>query len=73
MKTQFRFESNITKIQELMLRYGSVPMSFADACLVRMAEENPEYDIFTIDRDCTIYRKNRSEIIAIISPHSGAD
>ncbi len=41
-------------------------MSFADACLVRMAEENPEYAILTIDSDFTIYRKNRNEAIPII-------
>jgi DNA-binding NarL/FixJ family response regulator len=72
IKTQFQFENNVTKIQELMLRYGSVPMSFADACLVRMAEENPEYAILTIDSDFTIYRKNRNETIPIIIPNLGS-
>ena len=72
IKTQFQFENNVTKIQELMLRYGSVPMSFADACLVRMAEENPEYAILTIDSDFTIYRKNRSQTIPIITPILGS-
>jgi uncharacterized protein len=68
IKTQFQLEDNVAKIKELMLRYGSVPMSFADACLVRMAEENPEFAILTIDSDFTIYRKNRNEVITIIIP-----
>ena len=68
IKTQFQLEDNVAKIKELMLRYGSVPMSFADACLVRMAEENPDCAILTIDSDFMIYRKNRNESIPIIIP-----
>ncbi|MCZ6757910.1 MAG: pilus assembly protein, partial [Bacteroidetes bacterium] len=29
---------NLDRVGELMLRYANVPMSFADACLVAMAE-----------------------------------
>ena len=55
-------------ISRLMLRYEDVPMSFADACLVRLAEEKPAARVFTLDADFKIYRKNRRELIPLIYP-----
>lgn len=37
-----------------MDRYASVPMSFADACLVRMSALLPNATIFTTDSDFRI-------------------
>ena len=42
-------------------------MSFADACLVRMAEQHPEASVWTLDRDFKIYRRNRRSAIPLIS------
>ena len=50
----------------LMSRYESVPMSFADACLVRMTEQISNSAVMTLDSDFKIYRKHRNEAIAII-------
>jgi uncharacterized protein len=55
-------------IYELMLRYQSVPMSLADACLVRMAELYPTRELLTFDSDFRIYRKNRNQLISVIMP-----
>ncbi len=55
-------------VEELMRRYSSVPMSLADACLVRMTELYPSSELLTVDGDFTIYRKNRYELIALIMP-----
>jgi predicted nucleic acid-binding protein len=52
----------------LMQRYESVPMSLADACLVRMSEIYPNSSILTLDSDFTIYRKHRHQIIPLIMP-----
>ncbi len=52
----------------LMERYASVPMSFADACLVRMSELLPGSTVFTTDSDFRIYRRNRRQIIPILCP-----
>lgn len=54
----------------LMERYANVPMSFADACLVAMAEEMPQAKIFTLDRDFLIYRHQRDKPLALIAPFS---
>lgn len=51
-----------------MSKYSNVPMSLADACIVRLAEIIPSSTILTIDRDFQIYRKNGKEIISLIIP-----
>ena len=51
-----------------MERYQSVPMSLADACLVRMTEIYPNSILLTLDSDFQIYRKNKNEIILLIIP-----
>ena len=43
-------------------------MSFADACLVRMAERYTEGVIFTLDNDFSIYRKNGRQMIPTLTP-----
>ena len=49
-------------------RSQTVPMSFADACLVRMSETHRDSLIFTTDRDFLTYRRNRRQPIPLISP-----
>ncbi|MEH2317659.1 type II toxin-antitoxin system VapC family toxin [Nostoc sp.] len=58
----------VAVIKELLRQYESVPMSLADACLVRMTELYPESELLTFDRDFTIYRKNRNQLISVIMP-----
>ena len=64
----FQFSEEVDAIRELMQRYRSVPMSFADACLVRMSELIAGSSVLTLDSDFHIYRKNRREIIDLIIP-----
>lgn len=44
---------------KLMKRYADQPMAVADACLVRMAEKDPQATILTLDRDFKVYRRGR--------------
>jgi len=46
----------IKRIKQLMLKYSDLPMDFADACLVYLAEKLKMDTILTIDRDFSIYR-----------------
>ncbi len=64
----FRFEGEAAAIGELMARYANVPMSFADACLVRMSEVIPATVVLTLDRDFTIYRKHHRQDIPLLMP-----
>jgi hypothetical protein len=43
-------------------------MSFADACLVRMAELSDEAIILTTDTDFQIYRKKGRLVIPLLIP-----
>jgi uncharacterized protein len=64
----FNLAEEFKVISILMMKYQSVPMSLADACLVRMAEIYPESQILTLDSDFQIYRKNKNKVISIIMP-----
>jgi len=56
-------------VSRLLKRYASVPMSLADACLVRMAEQLSESPVLTLDSDFRIYRKSGRAVIPTIMPH----
>jgi predicted nucleic acid-binding protein len=64
----FRLDAEIASIQQLMKSYRNVPMSLADACLVRMAEIYESSAIMTLDSDFTIYRKSRRKVIPLMRP-----
>jgi len=64
----FSLTNEMAEVQVLMKRYENVPMSLADACLVRMSELIPGSVILTLDSDFRIYRKNRNEAIDLIIP-----
>ncbi|MCY4283866.1 MAG: PIN domain-containing protein [Thiotrichales bacterium] len=55
-------------IGRLMRRYHDVPMSFADACLVRLVERTDHASIMTLDSDFHIYRQARRRVIPLLTP-----
>ena len=55
-------------ILAMVRRYADVPMSLADACLVRLAELHPQSLVLTLDSDFAFYRKNGRQVIKTISP-----
>jgi hypothetical protein len=61
----FSFHEEVLRHLE---RYSSIPMSFADACLVRMSEIERDSIVFTTDRDFLTYRRNQRQPIQLISP-----
>lgn len=67
----FRLEEEVDRVGELLNRYQSVPMSLADACMVRMAEQYASSYLLTIDSDFNIYRKERNQLIPVIMPSDG--
>jgi len=66
--SDFSFYEHVNEILNNIKRYNDVPMSFADACLVRMTEIERDSLIFTTDRDFLMYRRNRRERIPLIGP-----
>jgi len=49
-------------------RYVNVPMSLADACVVRLAELHPQSAVLTVDSDFVTYRKNGRQVINVLLP-----
>lgn len=64
----FSFCEHSREILENIEHYKDVPMSFANACLVRMTEIERDSLVFTTDREFFTYRRNRRERIPLISP-----
>jgi predicted nucleic acid-binding protein len=64
----FRLDENIQPVRKLLAKYCSVPMSLADACLVRMSELDQSSQVFTLDTDFNLYRKDDRRIIPTIMP-----
>ena len=58
----------IASVQALFERYGNVPASLADACLVRMSELYEHSRVFTLDSDFHIYRRHGRKVIALLRP-----
>jgi predicted nucleic acid-binding protein len=68
VKVDFRMLSEIDALQTLMRKFANVPMSLADACLVRMTELDAQSAIVTLDGDFRVYRRNRRQVIPTIMP-----
>ena len=64
----FSIAVELTAVRKLMDRYSSVPMSLADACLVRMSELDPRATVIALDSDFKIYRRNRRQAIPVLLP-----
>jgi predicted nucleic acid-binding protein len=67
-RVAFDFNREQAAIRQLLVTYADLPMSFADACLVRMSELNAESAVWTLDRDFRVYRRHRRSSIPLISP-----
>lgn len=68
LRSSFDFHAEHGQLRKLMQRYRTLPMSFADACLVRMAELHPQAVIWTLDRDFSVYRKHGRQSLSLVAP-----
>ncbi|HEY1758029.1 MAG TPA: PIN domain-containing protein [Bryobacteraceae bacterium] len=55
-------------LRTLMRRYRNRPMSWADACLVRLSEIHANAEVFTLDSDFRIYRRHGNKVIPVRMP-----
>lgn len=62
------FQAESLSIKSLLEKYNNIPMSLADACLVRLCEQLSESVVCTTNRNFTLYRKNKRDIIPVILP-----
>ncbi|MBD2161685.1 PIN domain-containing protein [Limnothrix sp. FACHB-1083] len=68
LRIGIQFAQEKDRLLELMQRYSSVPMSVADACLVRLSEKFPTGVVLTLDSDFLVYRRFDREPIPTIMP-----
>jgi uncharacterized protein len=52
----------------LAKRYKDRKPDLADLCLIRMSELHPKHSVITVDEDFRFYRRNKREVIPVISP-----
>jgi len=64
----FRLADEATAVAALMRKYANVPMSLADACLVRMAELDAQATVLTLDDDFRVYRKHGRHVVPVLAP-----
>jgi predicted nucleic acid-binding protein len=68
VQVDFRVDSDLLALRTLLTKFASVPMSLADACLVRMSEVAPRSHILTLDGDFKVYRRSGRLTIPLITP-----
>jgi predicted nucleic acid-binding protein len=68
VQLDFDLTKELPAIATLVERYGDVPMSLADACLVRMSELWTDARVFTLDEDFRLYRRHGRQAIPLIAP-----
>jgi predicted nucleic acid-binding protein len=64
----FDLNENLERALELMEKYADVPMSLADACLVRMTETLATPVLLTTDSDFRIYRRHGRQAVPCVVP-----
>ena len=64
----FDLTSEIQAVKKLMSKYANVPMSLADACLIRMTEIEKGSQIITLDRDFNVYRRFGRQQVPVLMP-----
>ncbi|HUE84533.1 MAG TPA: PIN domain-containing protein [Vicinamibacterales bacterium] len=66
----FRLDEHLKEVDKLRTKYADVPMSVADASLVRMSEQFSRSAVLTLDDDFKVYRKHGRYVIPLLSPHT---
>ena len=67
-QSSFELTAHVRRLRALMARYSSVPMSFADACLVRMSELHADAVVWTLDSDFHVYRRHGRQAVPTLMP-----
>jgi predicted nucleic acid-binding protein len=64
----FDFSQHADAVTRFITKYRDVPMSFADACLVRMTEILSDPVLLTTDSDFRIYRRHGRQVVPCVMP-----
>jgi uncharacterized protein len=64
----FHLGDEVEPVLALMHKYADLPMSFADACLVRMTEGLTNSVLLTTDNDFRVYRRHGRHTVPCVMP-----
>lgn len=64
----FELRDHLTPVLALLERYADVPMSLADASLVRMTETLVDPVLLSTDSDFRVYRRHGRQVIPCVLP-----
>jgi predicted nucleic acid-binding protein len=68
VRLAFDLDDHLEAVARLVTKYRDVPMSLADACLVRMTELHDQARVFTLDSHFQLYRRHSRQAIPLIFP-----
>lgn len=69
VRSDFHVMAEVDSVRALMKKFATVPMSLADACVVRMTELDQKSVVLTLDSDFKVYRRNKRQVVATLMPH----
>ena len=64
----FHLGGELDRVLSLMGKYASVPLSIADACLVRMTETRADPIVLSTDRGFHAYRRHSRHVVPCRTP-----
>jgi predicted nucleic acid-binding protein len=64
----FNLAEELQPVLNFMKKYSDVPMSLADACLVRMTERLTQPMVLTTDTDFHLYRRHGRQVVPCATP-----
>ena len=68
LRLRLNLADELVQVLDLSDKYADVPMSLADACLVRMSETLPDPVVLTTDADFKIYRRHSRQVVPCLLP-----
>ena len=68
IRLDFVCNDHLAHLAALAKRYKGRKPDLADLCLIRMSELHPKHSVITVDEDFRLYRRNKREVIPLISP-----
>jgi predicted nucleic acid-binding protein len=68
IRLDFVCNDHLAHLAALAKRYKDRKPDLADLCLIRMSELHRKHSVITVDEDFRVYRRNKREVIPLISP-----
>lgn len=69
VRSDFRVMAEVESVRALMKKFATVPMSLADACVVRMTELDQKSVVLTLDSHFKVYRRNKRQVVPTLMPN----